>query len=197
MGMYLGLVSISDEGITQILSDPPLVWKVVSPDDPEIYEEARYAKTSWFSRLFAKKASSQEELKVDIKREEDVDVDKAWHGIHYLLTGTAWEGEFPLNFLVAGGTEVGDIDLGYGVARTFRSDAVSEINAALSEIDEQTLRTRFNPQQMTKLQIYPDIWDRDSDEDDTFGYCAEYFQILRNFVTRVAERNLGVVVYIS
>ena len=49
----------------------------------------------------------------------DFDIDKAWHGIHYLLTGTAWEGAAPLNFLVAGGRPVGDVDVGYGPARAF------------------------------------------------------------------------------
>jgi hypothetical protein len=42
----------------------------------------------------------------------DLDVDKAWHGIHYLLTGTAWEGDPPLDFIVKGGSQVGDVDDG-------------------------------------------------------------------------------------
>lgn len=41
-------------------------------------------------------------------------MDKAWHGIHYLLTGTAWEGDPPLNFLVTGGREVGTEEIGIG-----------------------------------------------------------------------------------
>ena len=169
----------------------------MAPDDVEIYEDARNANGSWFSRLFKKKSSTKNDLKEELKTHEDTDLDKAWHGIHYLLTGTAWEGQHPLNFLVSGGAEIGDVDLGYGTARAFMSDAVSEINKALSKIDEETLKARFNPHEMTRLQIYPDIWDRDSDEDDTFGYCAEYFEVLKNFVARAAERNLGLVVYIS
>src|SRR5215203_4027303 len=55
---------------------------------------------------------------------EEIDLDKSWHGIHYLLTKTAWAGEPPLSFLVLGGAEVGDIDVGYGTARAFRSDEV-------------------------------------------------------------------------
>ena len=34
---------------------------------------------------------------------DELEVDKAWHGLHFLLTGTAWEGDFPLNFIVSGG----------------------------------------------------------------------------------------------
>lgn len=40
-------------------------------------------------------------------------LDKAWHGLHFLFTGTAWEGDPPLNFLVSGGREIGDVDVGY------------------------------------------------------------------------------------
>ena len=50
----------------------------------------------------------------------ELDLDKAWHGIHFLLTGSAWEGEEPLCYLLAGGQEVGDEDVGYGPARVLR-----------------------------------------------------------------------------
>ena len=39
----------------------------------------------------------------------ELDIGEAWHGLQYLLTGTAWEGQPPLDFLVPGGDEVGDI----------------------------------------------------------------------------------------
>src|ERR1700722_3238791 len=51
----------------------------------------------------------------------DLDVDKAWHGLHFLLTGTAWEGAPPLDFIVKGGRQIGDVDVGYGPARAFSS----------------------------------------------------------------------------
>lgn len=51
----------------------------------------------------------------------EMDVDKAWHGIHFLLCGNTWEGEHPLNFVVCGGQYVGDVDVGYGPARVYMS----------------------------------------------------------------------------
>ncbi len=50
---------------------------------------------------------------------------------------------------------------------------------------------------MMKLQIYPEIWDRDPAEDDSFGYCAEYFSSLKSFVEDAAKRRMGLLVYIS
>src|SRR5690242_18007628 len=46
-------------------------------------------------------------------------LDKAWQGIHYLLTGTAWGGEPPWNTLLAGGTELPGAgeEWGYGPPR--------------------------------------------------------------------------------
>jgi len=59
------------------------------------------------------------------------------HGIHFLLTGTAWEGDFPLAFIVRGGREVGDV--GYGPARIFTSDEVQAIANALRPITREVL----------------------------------------------------------
>lgn len=74
---------------------------------------------------------------------------------------------------------------------------VQDIHAELSQIDETELRSRFDPAEMTKLDIYPEIWDRDPEEDDTFGYCAEYFSSLKTFVADAADRKLGLVIYLS
>src|SRR4051812_22134863 len=65
---------------------------------------------------------------------EGIDIEKSWHGIHYLLTGTRDEGDGPLNFILAGGQEVGDVDVGYGPARAFTSEQVRGIAGALEPI---------------------------------------------------------------
>ena len=44
MGMALALHTISDENISKVLADPPLIWRVIAPDDPEIYQHARAEK---------------------------------------------------------------------------------------------------------------------------------------------------------
>jgi hypothetical protein len=127
----------------------------------------------------------------------DLDVDKAWHGIHYLLTGTAWEGKPPLDFIVKGGREVGDVDVGYGPARAFSSADVRAIAAALGPITRRNLEQRFDPAAMSKLDIYPSIWDRPREEDDTLGYLLEYYDALKNFVQGAAEQGEGLLVYMT
>jgi hypothetical protein len=127
---------------------------------------------------------------------DDEDLDKAWHGLHFLFTGTAWEGEPPLNFLVAGGTAIGDEEYGYDIPRGFASDEVREIADALGGVSPEDLRTRFDPAKMLAEDIYPEIWDRDPADDDTLGYLLEYFDVLKAFVNRARERSAALIVYI-
>ena len=115
----------------------------------------------------------------------DLDVDKAWHAIHFLLTGSAWEGDPPLNFIVTGGTPMGD-DLGYGPARGLTSSEVGKVAAALKLIAPDSLLQRFDPAALTSAEIYPEIWNRPQDEDDSRGYVSEYYDQLRSFVLDAA-----------
>ena len=128
---------------------------------------------------------------------EEYDVDKAWHGIHFLLTGTAWEGPPPLNFLVGGGTEVGDVDVGYGPARGLRHSEVLKLAKALEPLSGSELRTRFDPARMIELEIYPTIWDRPLDEDDTIGYLINFYDGLRSFVRSAATDGRALLVYLN
>ncbi len=193
MSMILGLSALCDEDVGKVLAHPPLIWKVLDPEDPEAGEPAK--KGGLLARWFGPPAPAAPELSGE--GTDQTDLDKAWHGIHFLLTGTAWEGDWPLSFLLRGGAQVGDIDVGYGPARAFTSAEVREIAAALAPIDEGTMRSRFDPDKMTELDIYPTIWDRDPAEDDTLGYCVEYFGILKEFVTRAAARGDGIVIHLG
>jgi hypothetical protein len=115
----------------------------------------------------------------------DLDVDKAWHAIHFLLTGSAWEGDPPLNFIVTGGVEMGE-DLGYGPARGLNSGEVRTLAAALKTIPADALLQRFDPAALTSAEIYPEIWDRPPEKDDPRGYVSEYYDQLRSFVLDAA-----------
>lgn len=201
MGMALALHTISDENIDKVLTDPPLIWRIIAPDDADIYEQTRVAQQpGFFAGLFkpkpAKVKTEPPELHMAEGEGVETDVDKAWHGIHYLLTGTAGEGTEPLNFLVCGGTAVGDIDVGYGPARVYRSSDVKSIVSALREIDANTLRKRFNPEEMTRLEIYPDIWNRAPEEDDAIGYCIGRYEDLCRFLSNADRDSLGIVLHL-
>lgn len=199
MSMCLGFVTLGDANIARVLADPPLIWRAIAPDDPEPYENARKeGRASFLGKIFGRKPPA-ETPDVVLGDAEGIatDLDKAWHGLHYLFTGSADTGDFPWGFLIVGGRTVGNIDVGYGPARVFSSAQTKEILAALSTLDEDQLRGRFNPSEMTAKDIYPEIWSRGDPDEETIGYLLEYFSILRGFLQQAAEAKVGIVVYLS
>jgi hypothetical protein len=190
----MSLYGIRDEHIPEVLTEPSLIWRVIAPDEEQ--SEAP-PKSGFLQKLFkSKKPEPRKELP-DLSTGLETDLDKAWHGIHYLLTGTESAGNPPLNFLLCGGAEVGDIEVGYGPARVITAKDVKTIAAELAKIDEKTLRERFNPHEMMKLKIYPDIWDRDPAKDDVLGYCIENVDLLRQFLSTAEARSLGIVICLT
>src|SRR5579859_1183536 len=70
----------------------------------------------------------------DVPSNDRVVLNKAWHAIHFVLTGSRLGGSAPLNFLVDEGTPVGAVDVGYGPARVLTSDQVRQLADALAAI---------------------------------------------------------------
>jgi hypothetical protein len=99
----------------------------------------------------------------------ELSLDKAWHGVHYLLCGKAEEAPGDLAKAVMGGKELGDDPegfSGYGPARYFNPSEVTAISAALSDPRvEAAAAARFDPDKMEELHIYPGWQDDDEDKD--------------------------------
>ena len=124
----------------------------------------------------------------------ELDLEKAWHGVHYLLTGQAWGGGFPMSFLVEGGAELDD-DLGYGPSRVFTREQVRAIAKALDAVEEKTLRARFDPGAMDAETVYPAIWARDGEA--ALAWLLEAFEEVRSFVATAAEADQALIVELS
>jgi uncharacterized protein DUF1877 len=202
MGMYLSLAAVSDATIERLLADPPLVWQIMEPDDPNAVAAAREPPPGpgFFGRLLGRKAPPPppEPPPLDLQPGEgdlgpDGDLEKSWQGIHYLLTGTAWEGDPPLNFLLAGGREL-DIEIGLGPPRTHTAAETRIIAAAFAGIDDAELRRRFAPAEMTRLEIYPGVWDLDPAKDDTLGHLLDGVAVLRSGLARVVGQGHGLLI---
>ena len=137
----------------------------------------------------------------DVDAETDcfVDLDKTWHCLHFLLTGTAWDGEAPLDFIATGGIEIGEEDLGYGPARGFRAKEVAAIASALEPVSGGDLVARFDGARMDELEIYPSGGWRDVDAADPeqLGYLAGAFDEARMLCLRGRNRGLAMIVWVS
>lgn len=203
MGMIFGLATLGDPAIARVLADPPLIWRVLAPDDPEAYLQAlapsapRGGLLGWLlPSPPAPDPAEVPDLDLGEGEGEEADLDKAWHALHFLLTGSAWEGAWPANFLVRGGTEVGDIDVGYGPARVLTATETREVADHLRGLDAATLRERYDPAALEAAEIYPSIWAHDPEDEGLLDYVLENFEVLEDFVRRAAEAGLGLVLWI-
>lgn len=129
--------------------------------------------------------------------EDYVDVEKAWHGLHFLLTGTAWEGEAPLNFIVSGGASIGDEDVGYGPARALRSHEVVALADALGKIPAGALVDRYDGQKMDSLEIYPRGWTQYDPRREDFGYYTGAYEDIVALVRKGAASKRGLLIWVD
>jgi len=144
----------------------------------------------------------------------EIDVDKAWHGIHWLLTGSAEPVDPAVRqaprrrrlfrrapapapapaigaeaLAVLGGEAIGE-DQGYGPARLLRPDEVAAIAAALEPLDREALAARVDLAAMDAAGLYPGIWD---EEDVYEEYVGPNYDVLRDFYLDAAARGAAVV----
>ena len=151
--------------------------------------------TSTADRLASDPDFFAEFTRYDNSTTASVSLEKAWHGLHYLLTGGAWEVGGPRAFLIAGGSEIPEPDAGYGPARLFSPSETAEINAALSPISGDDLWRRFDPKEMASQDIYPMIWDEP--EDDLKQEYLFYFGDLKKLVAHAAAAGDGLLVFLA
>ncbi|WMS88848.1 YfbM family protein [Pleionea litopenaei] len=200
MGMCFVMHSVSDDNGRKVKDNPVLIWQLVAPDDPEIFQDAlnESHRVGFFAKLFGKSAPKEAQIS-DLTFFEGEnqyhDLDKAWHGIYYCLNLSELNAEPPFNFILEGGDVIGDIDVGYGPARWLNSDAVAELHQHLSAITNDSLSDNYHPIKMDQLNIYPTIWERDGP--DGLEYILEHFNGLKSFINDCANQRYGVVMYFS
>jgi len=129
----------------------------------------------------------------DEEHENCIDVDKAWHGIHFLLAGDTWGGKPPLANVVLGGTEIGG-DVGYGPARFLTADDVRAVADAIKEITPDKLSELYDATNLSQNEIYPDIW---GDDDDAVAYLTSWYQTLRSYYLDAAAKGQAMLKYLN
>ncbi len=194
MSMIYGLRRVGRKELSRLIENPnEITWFLhgVEPDPP---------KPGLLGRLFGKKADPEGLVSHGTWEEppegHETDLDKAWHAIHYLLSGSPWEGDLPAGTLLVGGEGIGDIDVGYGTARALSPEVVQRYSEYLSGVSNDELRSRFDPAKLVEAEIYPDgLWEEGGGEE--LSYIVEYFEELKGFIRSAAESDDGVVVYLS
>jgi hypothetical protein len=164
MGMVGYFTAISPEALHDIQSDPDKMEEFLFPNDG------------------------------DGEPENTIDVDKSWHGIHFILTEIAKTGSTVLESTILGGEPLGE-DLGYGPPRILSPSEVKLIATALSCISIEQIESVFDPAAMDDAGIYPQIWVRDGKE--SLEYMTNYFPSLVAFYAEAASRGDGVILWLA
>lgn len=167
MSMIANLLRITDEELKMYLNDSSLLEKKLD----RVYEQ-----------------------------EEDetlIDLDKAWEGILFLLTGQnladVVESNHPLAKAIIGEDTIDeDQDLGYGPALYLTPEQVNDVNKQLSSVSNEEMAARYKPDVMTELGIYPEIWDEEALE-----YLMEYIDVLRNTYAVASKNNEAIIAFIN
>ncbi|AOM80024.1 YfbM family protein [Pedobacter steynii] len=131
--------------------------------------------------------------------EEDpnsIDIDKAWDGIVYLLTGdSVASSEHPLVQVLFSGQLIDeDQDLGYGPAHYLTPEQVDVLNNEIAGINIERLKQKFDPIRMTELGIYPEIWE---EGDEAFDYLNPFFFNLQQFYTLAAKNGEAIITFLN
>ena len=122
-------------------------------------------------------------------------IDKAWDGIHYLLTGEVEQGPPPWSQVVMGGTEIGEDAGGYGPARYLRPEQVREVAEALPKLPRDQLAQRYAPEEMEQAGVYPSIWMHDGEE--ALNYLLDKYDALVEFYQQAAAKQCAVLQYLN
>jgi hypothetical protein len=121
-------------------------------------------------------------------------VEKAWHGMHFVLTGTAWGTKPPLGLAVLGGKKCGR-DTGYGRPRYLDVNQVREVARALEGLSVEEAIGKYTPEDLEEAEIYPRNWgERGADR---LGWVAECLGYLVAFYRDAAAQGKVVIKYID
>ncbi len=119
-----------------------------------------------------------------------VSLDKTWHALHFLLSGTAVEGSDPTQFLLSGAQIAETSDH----CKLHPHAAVEAFSRVLDAVDDTELLGRLDRRRMGELDIYPGHWGEDEAFDRAF--LLQHLTPLRAFIARHAREGHAVLVTI-
>ena len=215
MGMTGGLVRASLEDIARVREHPAelpefLDCGIWAPPEREVRPKGILG---WLLRLTPVRISEADPDGVPPPGVENrvirphVDLDKAWEPLHFLLTGTAMEGEEPTCYLARGGDELAELlddersddESVYSSIRVLTPEQVAAFDRHLSSLSIDELGRRFDINRMVELRIYAKRRSTKAPADDTrtLDHLIEAFEDLRTFVRETAASGAGAIAYLT
>lgn len=191
MSMLLSIARLTPATVAAVRADPTLVTDLL---DAQLAPAP--AKSGMLGRLFGRTPPPPPKPRVPPVADVDrLDLEQHWHILHYLFTGSAWEGEAPAAFLASGGSPIGR-DLGYGPPRLFDAGALAATATWLAGLSPAALAHRYDPAAIAAAEIY---WTASASPDDSAAELAMLWETvlgLRDFLAETARRGDSILVEI-
>jgi len=184
MGVTCELSSANPAHVKLLKADPRLVDAFLSGEEGDETEGS----STWLQRLLRRKPSVPPEIRA-VEDSMRISLDKSWHGLHFLLTGTADEAPLPAGLLLSGGTPLA------GASHLLDPSEVRQCHEYLSDLSDEELADSYSPERMDELDIYPGIWSRDGAEalDDLLASL----EMLRTLLRDCVDEGHGLVITIE
>lgn len=128
-----------------------------------------------------------------ISKPEYLDLDKSWHILHTLISGSPDIGDTPQAALL-GGEEVGPCG-GYGPVRLLRPEQVSEFAGVLQPLDVETLKKRVDPDELRKLGVT--FAQTEFDLELLDFEIEDHFPALQKFVQATVKKKRGLLLILE
>lgn len=128
--------------------------------------------------------------------EIQLDIDKMWDAIHFVLTGVGKDEAIENNHLSEAVFGVNSVKNSQEYIAYTQKSKVKDIVLALEDFDIEKALENLSMRRFKKANIYPNIWDYEEDADKIREELRVYFQRLRDFYKKILEVNGNVVIII-
>lgn len=186
MSMLFSLRRVSNDDLQHLIADPSDIHFFLYGAEP--YQ----AKPSLFKRwLSGKKAQAPQQRNWQAPPTDmELDLEKNWHILHYLFCRSAWEGTLPEATLLAGGVNLGEVDVGYGPARALQKEEINTFLSFLDSLQKESFGLHLSAQEVEENQIYFQDWMPEYGQ-TLWSYVLE----LRQFFKAAMDAGDGIILY--
>ena len=128
--------------------------------------------------------------------EIQLDMDKTWDALHFVLTGVGKDEAIENNHLSEAVFGVNSVKNSQEYIAYTQKSKVKDIVLALEYFDIEKALENLSMRRFKKANIYPNIWDHEEDAEKIREELRTYFQRLRDFYKKILEVNGNVVIII-
>ncbi|WP_322903525.1 YfbM family protein [Paenibacillus campi] len=131
---------------------------------------------------------------IDCDQYADLDIDKSWQAIHFMLCNRLDNGTPPQGYVVPMISEQ-FLEFGQYGAFYLLPEQVQQASVFLQSLTEAELSKLYHFDVLAEAQIYP-IYEGDNGA-EFFEYVAEYVQQIQSFYAETVLKQQGIIFYIA